>query len=111
MVLLLFCFLFFVETTNEILKISEEMDACSRDAVNASKSIKHYNTLKVVFNFYVRIFILQVNAEKALELVTAMIDLNRSVAGVRYYDIIQNITCRLNILSKTRNTRRQPNTL
>lgn len=38
-----------IEITKEIEDLSQEMDACSRDAVAASESIKHYNTLKVLF--------------------------------------------------------------
>lgn len=36
-----------IDVTREIEEISKEMEACSCDAVTASKSIQHYNTLKV----------------------------------------------------------------
>lgn len=37
----------FAGITEEIASICEEMDTCSGDALEASKSIKYYNTLKV----------------------------------------------------------------
>ena len=36
-----------IGVTSEIEELSKEMAACSGDAVKASESIKHYNTLKV----------------------------------------------------------------
>ena len=40
-----------IDVTKEIEDISKEMEACSRDAVTASKSIQHYNILKVWFHY------------------------------------------------------------
>ena len=43
---------FFIHSTGiteEIASICQEMDTCSGDALEASKNIKHYNTLKVSF--------------------------------------------------------------
>ncbi|KAK8804532.1 hypothetical protein WA588_004742 [Blastocystis sp. NMH] len=55
--------------TGEINSICSELTSCSSEAVKASADIKHYNTLMV-------------NAGKSLDLVTAMIDLNKSVSGI-----------------------------